>query len=208
MKSIKKLSVLVALILCVTVGGVYAAWTYAADAGLTETVNKAVTIAPVSQAGSIGQYEVGYTEFSLVIDQTSNSIPVNYTPKLVIRTETDDGSLNFKFTPSTVASDEVRVNGVESHVEFTSNLTHDGQAIFSFPLTIDIATADNDTAPIKWIAQADGSFTCEIPHTELENYIKLAYTDKLDTYAKYQAFESSLGKGTINIKIYNNYANS
>ncbi len=208
MKSVRRLSILVALILCVTVGGVYAAWTYAADAGLTETVNKAVTIAPVSQAGSIGQYEVIYTEFSLVIDQTSNTNPVDYTPKLVIRTESDDGSLNFKFVPSEVASDAVRENGIESHVQFSSNLTHDGKPIFAFPAIIDIATADDTSAAVKWEKQSDGSFTCEISNAELKNYIQLAYTDKLDTYAKYQAFEASLEKGTVSIRVYNNYANT
>ncbi len=207
MKSIKKLSVLVALILCVTVGGVYAAWTYAADAGLTETVNKSVTIAPVSQAGSIGQYEVGYTEFSLVIDQTSNTNPVDYTPKLVIRQESDDGSLNFKFTPSDVASDDVRTNAITSHVEFSSTLNYENKAMFAFHAQIDIGTADS-AAAVKWTAQGDGSFTCEISHAELANYITLAYTEKLDTFAKYQAFEAALKNGTVSIKVYNNYANS
>ncbi len=207
MKSIKRLSVLVALILCVTVGGVYAAWTYAADAGLSETANKAVTLAPVSQSGSIGQYEVLYTEFSLVIDQTSNSNPVDYTPNLVIRVTSDDGSLDFKFIPSEVASDEVRAKGITSHVEFSSNLSHEGQAIFSFPLGIDIGTTDS-ASQYKWAANGDGTFTCSIPNAEIQNHIQLAYLNKLDTYAKYRDFETSLGQGTINIKVYNDYANN
>ncbi len=192
---------LIALILCVTIGGVYAAWSYAASAGVTETVNKGVSLTPVSQSGSIGSYAVSFAEFSIVIDQTSQD---DYTPKLSFYQESDDGSLDFTFTPTTVASDDVKANGIESTVTFTSVLQHEGIAIFSFPQTITIGTADSD-APIKWTKTGD-IFTVSISNDALANYIQLNYTNKLDTYAKYQAFETSLGTGTISITVSNAYA--
>ncbi len=199
MKSIKKLSVLVALILCVTVGGVYATWSYAADAGVSEEVNKGVSLAPVTQSGSIGEYEVGFSEFSIVIDQTA---PGDYTPMLVFTVQSDDGSLDFKFTPTDVASDAVKTNGITSTVTFSSALTHEGTAIFTFPATITIGTVDSSET-IKWEKQTDGSFTCSIANADLADYIQLNYTDKLDTYAKYQDFEKSLQSGTVVIAVSN-----
>ncbi len=207
MKSIQRLSVLVALILCVTVGGVYAAWTYAASAGVAEEVNKGVSIAPVTMEGSIGSYEVAFAEFSIVIDQTA---PGDYTPRLAFHRQSDDGSLDFKFTPTAVASDEVKANGIESTISFSSVLQHEGTAIFNFPLTITVLPV-NGTGAHKWTAVDSNSdnipeyFTFSISNAELANYIKLNYTTKLDTYAKYQAFEQSLQGGTLTIAIANKH---
>ncbi len=205
-KLTKNLTVLMALILCVTVGGVYAAWSYAANAELSEAVNKGVSLTPVSQSGSLGEYEVGYDEFSVVIDQTA---PGDYTPKLSIYAASDDGSLNFKFTPAIVASDDLKANGLRSLVSFSSTLTYGDPAapIFTFPTTFTIGQVGDATTDYAWTAvdsNSDGTtdyFECFIPNTDLADYIQLAYTEKLDTYEKYKAFETALTTGTLNIII-------
>ncbi len=202
MKSIRTLSLLLALAMVATVGGVYAAWSYADSAGVAEQVNKGVSLTPATRSGSIGEYEILYSEFLVALDQTAEG---DYTPKLSLYAQSDDGSLNFTFTPTIIASDEVKEKGIESTVTFSSSLTHEGIEIFSFPDTIKIGKV-NSTETYKWTKEADGSFTCSIPNADLYNYIKLNYTDKLDTYAKYQAMETSLSNGTIVIKIANGSA--
>ncbi len=197
-KFAKKFTALLSLITCVTIGGVYAAWSYAANASLSETINKGVTLTPVTHSGSLGEYEVSFAEFSLLIDQTA---PGDYTPRLSYYVESDDGSLDFKFTPAVIASDAVKTYGMESTIIFSSTLQHEGEAIFSFPTSITVHESNSEEAT-KWTLSEDGTyFTFSISNADLANYIVLNYTSKLDTYAKYQAFETSLTTGTVNITI-------
>ncbi len=199
----KRLSLLVALILLVTVGGVYATWSYAATAGVTETRNKAVSLAPATMDGSLGTYEVLSEEFTLTIDQAGVG---DYTPVLKFTLAKDDGSLDFKFTPNNVASNELKEVGIDSTVSFTSAMTHEGQAIFTFPSEIHIGTVGSGET-YCWEKQDDGSFICSIPNSELSNYIQLAYTEDLDTHAKYEAFETSVA-GVISVTIANRAASN
>ncbi len=194
-----KLSILVALILCVTIGGVYATWTYAASAGVSETVNKGVSLTPVTQSGSLGVYEVLSAELTLAIDQAG---PGDYTPVLKFSVASDDGSLDFVFKPAAVASDDIKENGIASTVSFSSTLQHNGQDLFSFPVGFEIGTIGSGEA-YEWVKQADGTFHCTIPNADLANYIQFIYAEKLDTYAKYQAFEASLTGGNVIINIAN-----
>ncbi len=199
-KFTKSVSLLMVLVLCLTVGGVYAAWSYAANAGVSEAVNKGVSITPATQNGSLGTYEVIYTDFSVIIDQTAEG---DYTPILKIYApDGASGNLSFKFTPNTVASDDLKENGMESTVTFSSTLAHDSTAIFNFPKTLTIGKVGSG-AEFVWEKQADGSFLCVVANAKLPEYIQLNYTEKLDTYEKYQAFESSLSGGTITITIKN-----
>ncbi len=196
----KSISLLMVLILCLTVGGVYAAWSYAASAGVSETVNKAVSITEATQSGTLGSYQVLYQDFSLIIDQTAEG---DYTPILKFFPANDtNGDLTFKFTPNATASDEIKNNGMDSTVSFSSTLTHGGTALFAFPETLSIGKVGSGASYV-WVKQSDGSFTCTIPNADLGNFIQLNYTEKLDTFAKYQAFESSLENGTVVIKIAN-----
>ncbi len=194
----KRVSLLVALILLVTVGGVYATWSYAATAGVSEVRNKGVSLAPAKMEGSLGVYEVLFEEFSLTIDQTGVG---DYSPTLKFTVANDDGSLDFKFTPSNVASNELKEVGIDSSVSFSSTLAHEGQPIFQFPQEIHIGTVGSGET-YSWVKQPDGSFSCSIPNSALSTYIQLAYTEDLDTYAKYQAFEKSVA-GVISVTISN-----
>ncbi len=200
----KKISMLVALVLCITIGGVYAQWYYAENATVTEDVNKAVTLAPVTQAGSIGTYEVGYTDFSLVIDQTA---PGDYTPELdIIAAPEKAGDLTIKFIPEIIASEDAKTNGIETTVTFSSNLQHEGTDIFTFSTGFAVHKANcTEAGCYKWVALNDGSgaFLVTIPMADLSTHIMLNYTVPLDTYAKYQAFGESLKNGVVNIVVSN-----
>ncbi len=194
----RKLNILIALILCITVSGVYANWMYASTAGMSETVNKGVSLTPKTESGTLGVYTILLSEVTLAIDQSGVG---DYTPKLVFSQVQGDGSLDFTFTPNNTASDELKANGVTSYVVFSSTLTHEGQQIFSFPATITIGKVGSGET-YTWTKSGD-SFTCSIPNDVLGDYIKLAYTNKLDTVAKYTAFETSLSTGNVVITISN-----
>ena len=200
MKNVKRLSVLVALILCVTVGGVYATWTYAQSSGVTENINKGVSLSPYETSGTLGIYTVDPSEFLILIDQTAVG---DYTPKLDLSLASPDvdGTLNFKFTPNNTASDEIKTNGITSWVLCESAIQHESQDVFTFPKDIKIGTVGSGEDYV-WVKQPDGTFTCEIPHSDLPNYIQLAYTNKLDTLEKYNAMLESLKGKSISVTIF------
>ncbi len=191
-------NILVALVLCITVSGVYANWMYASQSEMSESVNKGVSLTPKTVNGSLGHYTVLLSEVTLAIDQTDAG---DYTPKLVFSKVQDDGSIDFTFTPEIVASDDLKANGVTSYVTFSSSLSHENTTIFTFPQVLTIGQIGSGE---QYCWEKDGdSFRFSLPNEALGNYIKLAYTNKLDTLAKYTAFEESLKAGTVVITISN-----
>ncbi len=191
-------NILVALVLCITVSGVYANWMYASSAGMSETVNKGVSLTPKTESGTLGNYTILLSEVTLAIDQTDIG---DYTPKLVFSKVQDDGSMDFTFTPAVVASDTLKANGVTSYVTFSSTLAHNGEDLFTFPKTLVIGQIGSGEE-YCWEKNGD-AFRFSLPNDVLNEYIQLAYTHKLDTLAKYTAFEESLGTGTVVITISN-----
>ncbi len=67
----KKLSVLIAMILCVTIGGVYAAWTYTnPSADITdEKLEQLITISTATEEGAAGVYNVETNVTAMSIEQ-------------------------------------------------------------------------------------------------------------------------------------------
>ncbi len=202
----KGISLLMILSMFLTVGGVYAAWSYAASAGVSDQITKSVSLTTATQKGTLGKYEILYQDFDLIIDQTADG---DYTPLLKFQpVESKAGDLTFKFTPEIIASNEIKEICLNSTVTFSSTLTHGGNAIFSFPKTINIGKVGSD-AEFEWVKVDDGAgayFTCTISNAKLSEYIQLAYTEDLDTYAKYQAFQASLQTGTVVVNIANETA--
>ena len=97
----KKLSVLIALVLCVTIGGVYAAWTYTnPDADITdEYFNQLITISAATQEGAAGEYAIETNITGMSIDQKgTNSENVDF-HKAILNYTTSDGETPYiKFT--------------------------------------------------------------------------------------------------------------
>lgn len=78
----KKLSVLIALVLCVTIGGVYAAWTYTnPTADLTDRhFEQLITISAAIEEGAAGEYAIETNITGMSIDQTgTNSEDIDFT---------------------------------------------------------------------------------------------------------------------------------
>lgn len=68
----KKLSLLIAMILCITIGGVYAAWTYtnpAADITDKHLENIAIHLPSAEQSGAAGEYTITTNVTHISIDQ-------------------------------------------------------------------------------------------------------------------------------------------
>ncbi len=200
----RKFSLLIALIVCLTIGGVYATWIYAGNATVTIERQKGVNLVEAKTDGSLGSYEVTVTDFSIMIDQTNST---DYTPKLNITKASNDGNLTFTFTPDTnLSSDDLRNYGINTKVTFSSTFSYNSSKIFTFPtaeFTIE-ATNTNTEGARKW-TKSDNKFTYTIALDDLDEYFVLdtAGIGKLDTKTKYDAFNTALGKGNIVIVLTN-----
>ncbi len=213
----KKLSALIAMLLCVTIGGVYAAWTYAGTNDIADVYYETkVTIADVQLTGANGTYKI---ESNLVI--TVDQRDANHYAKLVYGSNNDsDPYLKVTFTPSANAPDDVKKNAVDSELYFGystttpmqykideyGNYSESGTPINIFVLNP--TSNGNLDKNIDWVKESDGTFTYTLQVSQIENMIKLNVftvkvegsttgetiedTFRLDTKAEHDAFLACL----------------
>lgn len=185
----KKLGLLVAMISCVTIGGVYATWTYTQNTDVAdETINMTMNLTDVAYSGSYGTYKVDTSSLKLKIDPKEGT---THTTALYVT-----GDIVITFTPNSVAPQEIKKDGVDSTFQFgltNMNWTYEGQNIVSL--------AHAEAEEIDWGSpDAQGVFTYTISASELQQHITLTEFN-LDTKAKYDTFNIALGQGQITITV-------
>ncbi|MBP3478127.1 MAG: hypothetical protein J6K03_01425 [Oscillospiraceae bacterium] len=190
----KKLSILVALILCVTIGGVYATWTYPGTSVAEYKIPLTHQMAGVDFSGSAGVYEVTSNTLSYTIDQKDTG---DYTPVMRLT-----GSVSFTFTAHDQISESALTAAltptVTIYTEDLSSATYDDKAIFtvnsSFSLTLDKA---------MWTKSGDDDdvYTYTIQASELANAITLNDGFCLDTNDEYLAFQAAQMKAIFRLNV-------
>ena len=200
----KKLSMLIALILCVTIGGVYASWTYAdGTAGIKNHTNKTLQLSTVISAGSVGEFGISHNINNLEISETSTD---DKTAKIDATYHSGDKViLSVSFTPVVTASDDVKNNGIEAYVyvDTEQNITWNGADLFTFEHdagnAIVISPYGTADAIYTWDEKEEGSntLTCSI-ELSLAEFISLGSTFKLENIDDYRAFETALKNGKNN----------
>ncbi|MBQ9714631.1 MAG: hypothetical protein IJV83_04865 [Clostridia bacterium] len=114
----KKVTALMAAAMMVTVGGVYATWTYASESAniMDAEAELVYRLANSENTGSVGTYKVS-TNAKLLIDQTGGSDTATY-HKAVLNITTDNVGeapyVKLAFKPSVSATADVKENGVVS----------------------------------------------------------------------------------------------
>lgn len=171
--------------LLVTIGGVYATWTYTQTTDVAdEAVNKSLNLTGVTYSGSYGTYTVDMDSLTLKIDPEPGT---THTTSLVV-----DGQIVVTFTPSNLAPVEIKNNGVESTFSFSltnNNWTYDGRAV--------VTLNHPEAHPIQWTPASNGTFTFTLPAAKVAEHISLGEF-VLDTKAKYDDFNTkALGSGQI-----------
>ena len=183
----KKLSILIALVLCVTIGGVYATWVYSQSDDVADiTGAKAITMTEATFTGTYGTYHVDTTGLTMQVDPKEGT---THTTALKI-----SGNLVISFTPNTYAPVEVKQDGVASTFAFSlsnADWKYEGA---------NIITVDTDRHNITWTPAGDGTFTYTISAADLANYIRLTEFT-LDTKAEYDAYDAVLTNGQIVVSI-------
>ena len=177
----KKLSLLVALIVCVTVGGVYATWNYAQGAVTSQTkyFDAATVITNKVISTAKGTISIDTSALSVVIDDTNN----DYEGELAIT-----GKVTVTFAPNQGADDEIAQNGIKMKyfLSQTDNYKYDGNAIF---------TVDSTEQKI-----GSEKLTFDIDAATLTSLISLNQLS-LPTADEYDAFKTALHSGSISITV-------
>ena len=184
----KKIGLIIGMALCVTVGGVYATWTYTQNTDVAdETVNMTMNLTDVAYSGSYGTYKIDTTNLTLKIDPKTGT-----THTTALYTE---GQIVISFTPNSVAPAEVKTNGVASTFQFgltNPNWKYEDKYIATLK--------HNDAEAITWGTPVDGIFYYTISAAEIHDHIALTEFT-LDTKAKYDAYNTVLGQGQISITV-------
>ena len=183
----KKLSLLIALCMLISIGGVYATWVYSEKSDVADiTGAKAITLTEATFSGTYGTYAVDTSQLNMQVDPKEGTAHVT---SLVIT-----GDLVITFKPNTYAPDDVKNNGVDSTFQFSlsnSEWKYGSEAI----MTVDTAKHD-----ITWTKGSDGNFTYTISAADLANYLTLTEIT-LDTKAEYNEYDEALTNGQIVITI-------
>ena len=99
----KKLSMLAAMALCVTVGGVYATWIYATDAVPTAYATMGVTMTGTSTGGQAGELTIVGANVDLEIDD-----PKDDKVHKATLVSNPSGEFKITFTPNTNAESDIK----------------------------------------------------------------------------------------------------
>lgn len=178
----KKLSILIALILCVTIGGVYATWLYPGNQLTTYDVRVTQVMAPAELEGSYGSYNTVSNSLGITIDQesaTSFKAVLGYTGELVIA-----------FNPHANISDAQTEAALNASLSVTG--TDLDTAVYGGK---EIWAVDEDAKfefdPTKWVETGDGKYTYTITWADLKGMITLANDFVLPTIDEYEDFRDA-----------------
>ena len=201
-----RLGLIALLLVCITITGVYAVWTYAGTNDIADAYAEAkVTIADVELTGANGTYKIE-SNLVLTVDQMAQG---DHTAELVF--DSNDGQpvyLRVTFTPATNAPQDIKENGVPSELYFgtTSEMKYDGVDIFTFANSGN-GVLDNIFDWTKQTEDGNVSFVYELDQAALEGMISLSQTFVLDTKAEHDAFRLAL-TGNIVARVTDGTVNS
>ena len=200
----KKLTILIALMLVVTISGVYAAWSYAGTNDIADAFAEAkVTIADAELTGANGTYKIE-SNLVLTVDQANDE----HEAKLVFSSNnTEDIYLKVTFTPASNAPQTIKEGAVPSELYFGTttvmqykmdaegNYDENGTLydIFTFSNPFD----GNFSPNVSWSEQPNGSFTYTLDEAALTGMISLAQTFVLDLKSEHDAFREALNGNIV-----------
>lgn len=196
----KKLSVLIALALCLTIGGAYAAWSYYATvpAHVDGTVNVQIEAAETVQAGSLA---LGANK-TVTIDVNNAG---NYVAELV---GSGDLVVTFTATSGMHTDDPIYQNGLEIPVAINvagfGLIDGTNAAISAKVASFKIMPKGTDvtgTNNLVWDG-SNGVFTCTITAAKVVSCLQLGGGSvTLPTPAAHETFSNALTTGTVTVVI-------
>lgn len=183
----KKLSVLIALALVLTIGGAYATWTYAT--GSVQPLDKEFGI---SMGAKVENDSTAYGTYA--VTSTPNFIVEpkdgTYNPQLIVNGASP--ALVITFTPDQNAPDTIKSSATPTKITISSTIgQYDGK---------DVITVKTAEVQLVWVKTGD-TFTATIDAATFLTYLTLNETFSLDTPLKYTNYSNVLTAGKINVNV-------
>ena len=198
----RKIALVSALATLVTVGGVYATWTFAEGNTSSANTTTTITMTGYNATTEKGTLSVMASNYKALIDDSDN----NHLPEL----KTEAGSVVITFTPSASASEDIKANGIDVKfvISYVANAggpatleewMYDGTQIFDIindnanPVHLDKEDA---------VKGVDGVFTWTIANENVGIALHENFDDKLiDTLDDYNALSAELTKGHFQLTV-------
>lgn len=173
----KKIAVLMFLVICVSISGVYAAWLYTGTTVSSADITVSHGMATATTDGDVGIFEINKNDAMIIVDQTAAG---DYRAKLKIT-----GSVTVCFKPNDGAPEDVVNNAVEAvarvYVTGADQNLYEGSPIY---------VSTGATVDLEWVKQADGHFEATVSDEQLATLVALGDEFVLDTHAEYVAFHN------------------
>ncbi len=207
----KKIRAIIVALLCLTIGGVYATWTFADDANIDRKGESiSITLADKATTSEVlGTLSIEKSDdFAITIDQKREANPAegitaDHTAVIKIT-----GTITLRFKANANAGTEIRENGVKAIYYFAaSNLEYDddsdaegAKSIYNIDTATQYTIDTLDSASeVKWsFDDATKTFFYVITNEELVELIKIN-TFVIDDSTEYAAFNEVLRDGTVSL---------
>ena len=198
----KKLSLLIALALIVTIGGVYAAWNYSQGTTASVDVSREINMAQVVTSGNKGTIvATPQNNFAFLVDDIAdddgNGTDIKYKAALV-----GTGDIKIDFTANPGADQATKDNGIKMIATVTLKTTTQEGLTYTDPDTSTPVDPLTVKAGQNVITLNDGNVckTVVITAEQIADCLQIANVI-LDTKAENDAFHTALKDYTIVITI-------
>ena len=196
----KKLSLLIALCMLISIGGVYAAWTYPGETMETQTEPFVNKMGDLSHTGSAGRYTFtnNSIDFSIEPDTQENKLTT-------IKWGNGQVTLTF-YAEDNISTDALNaalnatisiVNTSSTLGTFTDPVTHQTDSIYDLDLTKTITLQRAD-----WTTQDNKVYTCTITAERLDALDAVSINQfALPTQDDYEAFRTANAAVRLALKV-------
>jgi hypothetical protein len=210
----KKLSLLIAMILCVTIGGVYASWAYTTDeSGVTEKeAFGVITMKTYDKVTSYGDFTIS-TNFAIqivpllevdedtTVPSANHVAAIKYTNKNGDDIAEEDAKITITFTPNASAEADIKANAIDAwYYLIDSTADKDATKTMKFDNgsgDVNIFTYATKTK-IDWGTPSAGVFTATVLAKDV---IALSENFLLDTIEKFEDFQAAVNGNSVMIKV-------
>ena len=185
----KKISVLIALALCLTIGGAYAAWTYNVGLPVDQTTTGNLSIGTKVEDNST-PYGTFAVSAAPAISVEPAEDKVNYTTTLAPSSDV----FTVTFTPEQNAPDAVKANALVTKVTVTVD---NAGSYNSNPI---IAAATENVITLEWNNNGDGTFTATVTAEQIAACLILT-ANNLPNPEAYTAYATAFASVEVTLTV-------
>ena len=197
----KKLSVLIALALCLTITGAYAAWTFATGTVADAKVTDLQIGMEVEEAGSMGTLSATFTP-NYTVEPDAGNVPT-------LTNNAPEQKLVITFTPDAKAEASVKNNAIAIKVSIAVTTAFTGTANEITKTTVITAKNNNGTTinAGDWTDNGDGTFSVSIDSDTVMSWIQINDAAALTDVDTAEAYEAAVKAGRLTITVTPNVGN-